>query len=356
MSSEFARALLAWYAHHKRALPWRDVPDPYRIWVSEIMLQQTQVETVIPYYQRWLARFPSLKALAKAPLQDVLAAWEGLGYYSRARNLHRAAQRVAAEHGGALPNTLPELLALPGIGRYTAGAIASIAFGVDTPVLDGNVKRVLARVFDFRADVKSPAGVNQLWRLAESLVPPGEAGDYNQALMDLGATVCTPRAPACDICPVRALCVARRLGVQLQRPVLPARRTRPERVYAAGIVRKASRVLLTQRPADELLGGLWAFPALEAGPQDNLEAGLSRALLEIWGLEASVGARRQILHHGFTHFKLTLHVFDCQWRAGRLKRGANPRRWVRLSELESYPMGKMDRQIALDLLRPRLAL
>jgi A/G-specific adenine glycosylase len=356
MSAEFARALLAWYARHKRALPWRDAPDPYRIWVSEIMLQQTQVETVIPYYQRWLARFPSLKALAEAPLQAVLAAWEGLGYYSRARNLHRAAQRIAAERGGALPNTLPELLGLPGIGRYTAGAIASIAFGVDTPVLDGNVKRVLARVFDFRADVKSPAGVKQLWQLAESLVPPGKAGDYNQALMDLGATVCTPRAPACEVCPVRALCAARRLGVQLQRPVLPARRARPERVYAAGVVRKTSRVLLVQRAADELLGGLWAFPAVEVGPQDNLEAGLSRALLQSWGLKASVGARTQILHHGFTHFKLTLHVFDCQWRAGRLKRGANARRWVRLSELESYPMGKTDRQIALDLSRPRLAL
>ena len=356
MAPGISRPLLAWYARHKRVLPWRDVPDPYRIWVSEIMLQQTQVETVIPYYQRWLDRFPSLTALAEASLNDVLAAWEGLGYYSRARNLHRAAQRVAAERGGALPDTLPELLALPGIGRYTAGAIASIAFGVDAPVLDGNVKRVLARVFDIRADVKSPAGVKELWSLAESLVPRGKAGDYNQALMDLGATVCTPRAPACEVCPLRALCAARRLGVQLERPVLPAPRARPERVYAAGVVHKDGRVLLGQRPADELLGGLWAFPAVEAGPAGDLEAGLSRALLEDWGLEAGVGARTQILYHGFTHFKLTLHVFECHWRTGRLKSGASPRRWARPAELQAYPMGKTDRQIALALLRPRLAI
>ena len=356
MASEFSRRLLAWYGRHKRALPWRDVPDPYRIWVSEIMLQQTQVETVIPYYRRWLARFPSLAALAEAPLQDVLAAWEGLGYYSRARNLHRAAQQVAAERGGRLPARLDELLALPGIGRYTAGAISSIAFGVDAAVLDGNVKRVLARVFDIRADVKSPAGVKELWALAESLVPHGKAGDYNQALMDLGATVCTPRAPACEHCPLNALCAARRLGVQLERPVMPKPRARPERVYAAGVVHKAGRVLLVQRPADELLGGLWAFPAVEASPAGGLEAGLSRALLAEWGLEASVGPQMQILYHGFTHFKLTLHVYQCHWRAGRLKRGASPRRWVRPAELEAYPMGKTDRQIALALLRPRLAI
>jgi len=349
MAPEFSRKLLAWYARHKRALPWRDEPDPYRIWVSEIMLQQTQVETVIPYYQRWLARFPSVTALAAAPLHDVLAAWEGLGYYSRARNLHRAAQMVATERGGALPHTLAELLALPGIGRYTAGAIASIAFGVDAPVLDGNVKRVLARAFNIQSDVKSPAGAKEMWALAGSLVPPGKAGDYNQALMDLGATVCTPRAPACERCPVRTLCAARRLGVQLQRPVMPARRTRPERVYAAGVVRKAGRVLLGQRPADELLGGLWAFPAAECAPGGALEARLKQVLREAWGREVSVGPRVQILYHGFTHFKLTLHVFECQWRAGRLQRGDSPRRWVRPAELEAYPMGKTDRQIALEL-------
>ena len=310
------------------------------------MLQQTQVETVIPYYRRWLAQFPTVQALAAAPQRQVLAAWEGLGYYSRARNLHRAAQIVVAEFGSQLPRSVAALQALPGIGRYTAGAIASIAFGVDAPVLDGNVKRVLARVFDFQADVKSPAGAKQLWTLAESLVPRGRAGDYNQALMDLGATVCTPRAPACPTCPLRNLCAARRLGVQLQRPVTPPRRARPERVYAAGVVRKAGRVLLGQRSTDELLGGLWAFPAGECGPGAELDECLQHALGQDWGLEVTVGSQVRTLRHGFTHFKLTLYVFECRWRAGRLKRGTSPRRWVRPAELDAYPMGKTDRQIA----------
>ena len=359
MSRAFSRQLLTWYARHKRRLPWRDVPDPYAIWVSEIMLQQTQVETVIPYYQRWLARFPTVQALAEAPLNDVLAAWEGLGYYARARNLQRAAQTVVSERGGGLPQTVADLLALPGIGRYTAGAIASIAFGVDAPVLDGNVKRVLARVFDIQSDVKTPAGSQELWTLAEGLVPPGQAGDYNQALMDLGATVCTPRAPACERCPVRGLCAARRLGVQLQRPVKAARRARPERVYAAAVIHKHGRVLLSQRPTAELLGGLWAFPAAECRLGEEMGQQLSLALRQEWGLEVSVEPQARTLRHEFTHFKLIVHVFVCQWRAGRLKRGAGARCWLRLKELEAYPMGKTDRQIALALVgeqAPRMAI
>jgi A/G-specific adenine glycosylase len=346
MARDFSGKLLAWYARHNRSLPWRGTPDPYRVWISEIMLQQTRVETVIPYYERWLARFPTLPALAAAAQRDVLAAWEGLGYYSRARNLHRAAQIVVEQLGGELPRSVAKLQALPGIGRYTAGAIASIAFGVDAPVLDGNVKRVLARVFDFREDVKSPAGAKALWVLAENLVPGRRAGDYNQALMDLGATVCTPRAPACPACPLRSLCLARRLGVQLQRPVTPARRPRPARVYAAGVVRKAGRVLLGQRSTDALLGGLWAFPAGECAADADMPARLREALRDDWGLDVSVGSQVQTLFHGFTHFKLTLHVFECRWRAGRLRRSAGSRRWVRLAELDDYPMGKTDRQIA----------
>ncbi len=348
VSAKFARNLLAWYRRGHRALPWRGVRDPYRIWVSEIMLQQTQVETVAPYYQRWLAQFPTVQALAAAPLHEVLAAWEGLGYYSRARNLHRAAQIVAAEMGGRLPRTLPELLKLPGIGRYTAGAIASIAFGLDAAVLDGNVKRVLARAFDFRSDVKSSAGTRALWALAESLLPHGQAGDYNQALMDLGATICTPHAPACSACPVAGLCVARRLGVQLERPVRPARRARPERVHAAGVVRKAGRVLLCQRPAGGLLGGLWAFPEAECPPGADPRDSLRRELSE-WGIKVRLGRPLLTLSHGFTHFKLKLHVFECAWRAGRIGRGPGVRRWVRLAELDANPMGKTDRQEAKTL-------
>jgi len=317
------------------------------------MLQQTQVETVIPYYRRWLERFPSVSALAAASQQSVLALWEGLGYYSRARNLHRAAQQVQHELGGALPRTAAGLRALPGIGRYTAGAIASIAFGEDSAVLDGNVKRVLARVFDFREDVKSPAGEKELWVLAESLLPAGRAGDYNQALMDLGALICKPRAPDCPRCPVQRLCAAYRLGVQHERPVTPARRAVPHRVLLAAVVRKGPRVLLEQRAQGALLGGLWAFPAV---PQPQPTAGngaaprpasvLRRALRAQWGLAARVGAETQTVEHGFTHFTLTVRVFDCEWQAGALTRSPAARKWVRLNELTEYPMGKVDRAIA----------
>src|SRR5512145_3423018 len=191
MPTEFARRLLAWYGLNARTLPWRGYPDPYAVWVSEIMLQQTRVETVIPYFERWMKRFPTLQALAEAPLQDVLSLWEGLGYYSRARNLHKTAQIVMAEHNGKLPADVAALRRLPGIGRYTAGAMASIAFGFDEPALDGNIRRVYARLFDVAEPARSPAGEKQLWTLASEHLPPGRAGDYNQALMDLGATLCT---------------------------------------------------------------------------------------------------------------------------------------------------------------------
>jgi len=359
MSPPIAKPLLAWYARHQRALPWRGAADPYHIWVSEIMLQQTQVETVRPYYKRWFTAFPTLAALAAAPQQAVLAAWEGLGYYARARNLHAAAQVVVRDHGGQLPRTVAGLRTLPGIGRYTAGAIASIAFGVDAAVLDGNVKRVLARVFDVTTDVKSPAGEKQLWALAERLVPPGRAADYNQALMDFGATVCLPRTPLCGQCPLRQQCAARRLGVQAERPVLPARQKQPLRHMVAGVVVKAGRVLISQRAADELLGGLWMFPAVACAPratEAERGAALRQALRDDYGLTVALDAGGPTLQHTFTHFRLTLHVRPGVWQAGRLRPvapkelgQAAPRRWVRLRELADYPMGKLDRAMAKGL-------
>jgi A/G-specific adenine glycosylase len=361
MRRKLSTLLLEWYAVHQRRLPWRGARDPYRIWVSEVMLQQTQVETVIPYYRRWLKRFPSVRALAAAPLQTVLALWEGLGYYARVRHLHRAAQKIVAEHGGRLPRTLDGLRALPGVGPYTAAAIAAIAFGVDAAVLDGNVKRVLARVFDFREDVSSPRGEKKLWEIADGLVPPGRAGDYNQALMDLGATVCTPRAPACDRCPLRSLCAARKLGVQLERPVARARAALPRRALSVGVIRKRERVLIVQRPAHKLLGGLWGFPAGEGADP----ASLRRSARAQFGIEIAVGPPTQTLTHTFTHFRLTQRVFECRWRKGRARlvapadgeaesARAAAIRWVRVSELERYPMGKADRQIAKRLLQERV--
>ncbi|MBP7355647.1 MAG: A/G-specific adenine glycosylase, partial [Longilinea sp.] len=259
MSAELAEKLLAWYAVNARTLPWRGHPDPYAVWVSEIMLQQTQVDTVSPYFERWMARFPTLEALAAASEQEVLALWEGLGYYSRARNLWRAARQVW-EAGGQMPRTAADLALLPGVGRYTAAAIASMAFGQNEAALDGNIRRVLARIFNVTLPARSPEGERQLWALAQQHLPPGRAGDYNQALMDLGSQICTPRAPACLVCPLQALCQAAALGLQAERPVMSSRPPVPLWTVTAAVIWRADRVLIARRPSRGLLGGLWEFP------------------------------------------------------------------------------------------------
>jgi len=251
----FTRRLLVWYRRNARTLPWRNHPDPYAVWVSEIMLQQTRVETVIPYFHRWIQRFPTIKSLAKASEQDVLNLWEGLGYYSRARNLHKAAKIVMEQYAGQLPRDLDALRRLPGIGRYTVGAIASMAFGMDEPTLDANIRRVFARVFDISVPADSPSGEKALWKLAAEYLPKGKAGDSNQALMDLGATICLPKNPRCLICPLMELCEARIKGIQDQRPVLKRKKKAPHHILAAAVIIKNGRVLLAKRPSKGLLGG-----------------------------------------------------------------------------------------------------
>lgn len=255
--------MLAWYDRAQRDLPWRHTSDPYAIWLSETMLQQTQVATVIPYYQRFLALFPTVAALAQASRQQVLTAWAGLGYYRRARHLHEAAQQMVERHNGQVPATLEALRALPGIGRYTAGAVASIAFGQRAPVLDGNVMRVLARLLVLRADIAKPQTQKYLWEVAERLVPVRRPGDFNQALMELGATICTPVAPKCNACPVRRLCRAAAAGVQEELPVKRAKKPRPVVRRVAVVLTAGSDVLLLQRPAGVLWEHMWEFPLLE---------------------------------------------------------------------------------------------
>ncbi len=328
-------------------------PDPYAVWVSEIMLQQTRVETVIPYFERWMERFPTLEALAQAPQQEVLGAWEGLGYYSRARNLHRAAQLVLQDFGGRLPEDPQDLRRLPGIGRYTAGAIASIAFGRDEPALDGNIRRVLARVFNVSEPARSPAGERRLWELAREHLPPGRAGDYNQALMDLGAQICTPRSPDCPRCPLEARCQARALGIQELRPVLEARPEVPHYTVTAAVIHRDGQVLISQRPLEGLLGGLWEFPGGKQQPGETLEACLKREIMEELGVKIRVEEPFGVYRHAYTHFRITLHAFCCTL-AGR----AAPRPiqvhdllWTGVEELPRFPMGKIDRQIARQLAR-----
>jgi A/G-specific adenine glycosylase len=345
--NKLANRILRWYSKLGRKLPWRDVPDPYAVWVSEIMLQQTRVETVIPYFERWMKRFPSIRRLAAASEGEVLSAWEGLGYYSRARNLHKAARIVVEEHGAELPHEAASLRKLPGIGRYTAGAIASMAFGMDEATLDGNLRRIFARVFDVSLPADTPSGLKMLWALAKENLPAGRAGDYNQALMDLGATVCVPRNPACKLCPLSDLCLARKRGTQGQRPVLKPRVAIPHIIVTVAVIRRDGKVLLAKRPSKGLLGGMWEFPGGKVERGESLEACLEREIKEETEAEIQVGEAFGIYQHAYTHFSLTLHAFVCEIKKGEPHAvQAVEIAWVEPCELVNYPMGKVDRQIA----------
>jgi A/G-specific adenine glycosylase len=353
VTSKFANLLLNWYAEHARDLPWRGRVDPYAIWVSEIMLQQTRVETVIPYYQRWMARFPTVRDLAQASQQEVLSVWEGLGYYSRARNLHRAAQIVVDQYGGELPADRIMLLKLPGIGRYTAGAISSIAFGLDEPALDGNIRRVLARTFDVNVPVRSKEGEHRLWELATEHLPTGRAGAYNQALMDLGATICLPRTPDCERCPLARVCRARLQGLQTERPVRMAKAVIPHYTLTAAVIRKGGKVLIAQRPANGLLGGMWGFPGGKLRPGEDLKSCIKRVIDDELYLTIHVGEELGVFRHAYTHFRATLHAFSCTLQNDKELVNLEHRSliWVAPGEMVEYPMGKIDRQIAVGLAR-----
>jgi A/G-specific adenine glycosylase len=347
MNTHFAQLILDWYSDNARELPWRDDPDPYVVWVSEIMLQQTRVETVIPYFQRWMRRFPTVSILANALQQEVLNLWEGLGYYSRARNLHRAAKIVLEEFNGEIPQDLKTLTNLPGIGRYTAAAITSIAFGKDEPALDGNIRRVLSRVFNITDPARSTTGEQRLWALASEHLPSGRAGDFNQALMDLGATICIPKKPDCPNCPVSAICQAKALGVQDERPIPKPKTTIPHHTVTAAVILRGEKVMIVQRPQNGLLGGLWEFPGGKLEPGEDLPACLRREICEELGVEIQVGAPFGIYKHAYTHFRVTLHAYLCTLNGDQphLKEHSDLR-WVAFTELNAFPMGKIDRQIA----------
>jgi A/G-specific adenine glycosylase len=344
-----SQALLAWYAAEGRDLPWRHTADPYAIWVSETMLQQTRVETMQPYYARWMARFPTIEALAAADVQDVLRIWEGLGYYRRAHHLHSAARHVAAA-GGALPTTAAALRRLPGIGPYSAAAIAALAFGRDEIAIDGNLRRVLSRLFDLEIDAESREGEARLLEEAHAHLPPGRAGAFNQALMDLGARICLPRTPACERCPLVNHCLARQQGTQRLRPVRAGRPAPIEAIAVAGVLRRDGRVLLAQRPAGKLLGGLWEFPGGKVEPGEAADAALRRELREELAVEVEVIDHVGSYRHAYTHLQVTLHAFECRLRRGRPRAIEHPAlRWVTVRELARFPMGKIDRQIARQL-------
>ncbi len=342
-----SRPLLEWYAIHARQLPWRDHPDPYAIWISEIMLQQTRVETVFDYFNRWMQAFPDIETLANAAEQAVLKQWEGLGYYSRARNIHKTARILLHDYDGKLPADPHQLQKLPGIGRYTAAAITSIAFGMDQAALDGNIRRVLSRVFDIDLPIRTPASEKLFWKLAEQNLPAGQAGDYNQALMDLGASICLPSRPKCLLCPVQKFCLAFERGVQEQRPVIPEKKPIPHYVVTAAILQRDQQFLLAQRPANGLLGGLWEFPGGKQEAGETLTGALEREIMEELGSTISVEKHFGEYQHAYTHFRVTLHAFLCSLIEGEPQPiEASQLAWVSLEQLPEYPMGKIDRMIA----------
>jgi A/G-specific adenine glycosylase len=339
--------LLAWYAHHHRDLPWRRDRDPYAIWVAEIMLQQTRVDTVSAYYERFLARFPTLQALAEAPLDDVLKAWEGLGYYARARNLHTAARRLMAEQEGTLPSTPDALLDLPGVGRYTAAAIASIAFGHDTVALDGNLRRVLCRILAIDDDPGRPNTQHRLEQLAMAMLPAGHASEFNQALMDLGATICTTTQPRCLLCPLINLCQAQLEGIQNDLPIHATRTKHPHRDVTAGIIWDGNgHFLITKRPLDGMLGGLWEFPGGKRRPGEALQACLRREISEELAIEIAINDLFCSIEHTFTHFHMMLYVFHCEWLGGNPRcLGCTDLRWVSLGEVDGFAFPVADQKI-----------
>jgi A/G-specific adenine glycosylase len=320
---------------------------PYHIWVAEVMLQQTRVDTVVPYYRQFLARFPTVHALAEAPLDDVLKVWEGMGYYARARNLHAAAKVIVEELDGEIPDAWDRLIRLPGIGPYTAGAILSIAFGQRVPAVDGNARRVLSRLFAIESPIDEGRTPRQLRELARELVPTEDPGRFNQALMDLGATVCTPQKPACRLCPVGEFCEAYQRGLQDVLPATTKRKPTPHYDVTAGVIWDGhGRLLIAQRPPDGLLGGLWEFPGGKQEPGESLELCLRREIQEELGIEISVGEPIASVDHAYTHFRITLHAFHCTHVAGEPQAlGCAGWRWVRLEELDRFAFPKADREV-----------
>lgn len=330
--------LLAWFSVHQRDLPWRCTYDPYQVWVAEIMLQQTQVKTVLPYFERWMKALPTMESVASADEQMILKLWEGLGYYSRARNLQKAACTIVEKHGGKFPSAFEAIRALPGIGRYTAGAIASIAFNEERPILDGNVIRVLTRLQNDPSNIREARAVKRLWKSAEDLIPSGRARDFNQGLMELGALVCTPKNPNCRECPLQAECKAYAAGTM---EWLPNRGKSTKIIpitVAVAILQKANKIFIQRRQSKGLMGGLWEFPGGKVKAGESPKKALEREIQE----ELRIGIENiepfMRLKHAYTKYQVDLHCFKAQPKSTKVRlRAAQEYRWVRLTELQKLP-------------------
>jgi len=343
----FRRRLLAWFVAHARPLPWRKNRDPYAVWVSEVMLQQTQAATVVPYFERFLKTFPSVRALAAASESSVLKLWEGLGYYRRARLLHRAAQVVVARHAGLLPRDAAALRRLPGFGRYTAHAVLSQAFGARLPIVEANSARLLTRLAACTAPLRSTDVERWLWQAAEKLVPPRAAGDFNQAMMELGALVCKPRQPLCERCPLAERCAARADGLQDTLPLAPRRPANQLVHEAALVVRRRDKMLLVQRPPQGRWANLWEFPHGSLIDGESGHAAVARLAADLAGLRVASVRHLGNIRHGVMHFSIHLACYEAFWAAGRFRSSFYQRgKWLRPAELTDYPLSVPQRRLA----------
>ncbi len=343
--SALASRLLHWFSQSARPLPWRENRNIYRVWVSEVMLQQTQVETVIPYFHRFLENFPDVVALAKAPLEDVLKRWEGLGYYARARNLHRAAKQIVEKFNGQIPDTPEQFQSLPGIGPYICAAVMSIACGHAIPVVDGNVLRAACRIFALKDDISQPATRKKVATCLEKEIPETQPGDFNEAIMELGATICTPKTPKCPRCPVREHCLAQRENRVSEIPVKTPKPPTPEhRVVVAVIFNKNKQILIQKRPENGLLGGLWEFPGGKVETGESPEEALKRECREELTIDVEIENEIATIRHAYTHFKIILTAFSCKISTGT-PTGPRPLRWAKMADIKKLPFPKANHKL-----------
>lgn len=348
---KFQTNLISWYEEEFRDLPWRQTSDAYCIWISEIMLQQTQVKKVIPYYERFIEAFPTVYDLAQAELDKVLKLWEGLGYYARARNLHKAARVIVDQFDGQFPTTVEDVKSLPGIGDYSAAAIMSIAFGADMPVIDGNVNRVLSRLFRIDVDPKSTEGRQLVQQKAELVFAHGQAGTYNQAIMELGAMICTPKSPKCLLCPVNLFCEAQQHGEQAEYPVKSPKKQRPHKHIAVGIVWKGDDILIDQRKADGMLGGLWEFPGGHVEDGESHEQAVIREVKEELNVDVEVKNHFATIEHQYSHFTISLHAYECDYiRSAPKAVECDDWKWVKKEELLNFAFPRANGKIIEKLL------
>jgi len=343
---EIGERLVEWFKKNQRDLPWRKTYDPYQVWISEIMLQQTQVKTALPYFERWVKALPDIASVARAKEDKILKLWEGLGYYSRARNLQKAAKGIVKNHKGIFPGQFEDILDLPGIGRYSAGAIASIAFNQERPVVDGNVIRVLARLFGFTENTRLPKNTAKFWEWAEGFIPKGNARDFNQGMMELGALVCAPKSPDCDRCPLKKLCVAHQKNIQGE---LPNRGNGIKAIQiktTLAVIRKGGKIFIQKRPNHGLMGGLWEFPGGKVLIGENEKGAITREIAEELGITIRNVKRICRIRHGYTKFDVDLHCFSADFGTGKIRlKAATQGKWVSQKMLSRFAFPAANRKL-----------